>query len=209
MALRFWYHLLVPLHHAREDGIARCKTSILQEAPSACRRWGGGPGSWWVGAAAQTALPTQLLDPAPRGRCAAHIRYSRRHTGGCRPASVPARGWTAPPRKWRSCETNSMVPSYSRQRLDQHLLGRDVEMVGRLVEHQEVRRVEQHLRHHQPRLLAARQHAAALLDVVAGEAEAAGERAQRRLPGLRKANPRSDWNTVRSPSSRSIACWAK
>jgi predicted MFS family arabinose efflux permease len=73
-----------------------------------------------------------------------------------------------------------------RQRRDQHFLGRHVEMVGRLVEHQKIRRIEQHLRHHQPRLLAARQHPAFLLDVIAGKAEAAGQRAQRALPGLRE-----------------------
>ena len=74
----------------------------------------------------------------------------------------------------------------ARQRLDQHFLGRHVEMIGRLVEHQEIRRIVQHLRHHQPRLLAAREHAAFLLDVVAGEAETAGERAQAALAGLRE-----------------------
>ena len=41
------------------------------------------------------------------------------------------------------------------QRLDQHFLGRHVEMVGRFVEHEKIRRIEQHDRHHQPRLLAA------------------------------------------------------
>ena len=40
-------------------------------------------------------------------------------------------------------------------------------MVGRLVEHQEVRRVEEHARQHEARLLAAREQPAALLDVVA------------------------------------------
>jgi hypothetical protein len=43
------------------------------------------------------------------------------------------------------------------------------------------------LRHHETRLLAAGQHAALLLDLVAGEAEAARQRAQRRLPRLREA----------------------
>ncbi len=73
-----------------------------------------------------------------------------------------------------------------RQRGDQHFLGRHIQMVGRLVEHQEIRRIEQHLGHHQPRLLAARQHTAALLDVVAGKSEAAGQRPQGPLPGLRE-----------------------
>ena len=73
-----------------------------------------------------------------------------------------------------------------RQRRDQHLLGHQVEVVGRLVEHEEIRRIVKHDRHDQPRLLAARQHAALLLDVVARKAEAAGERAQRTLAGLRE-----------------------
>ncbi len=71
------------------------------------------------------------------------------------------------------------MPSKSGERADQHLLGDEIEVVGRLVEHQEVRRVVEHARQHEARLLAAREHAAALLDLVAGETEAAGERAQR------------------------------
>src|SRR5450631_2144073 len=74
----------------------------------------------------------------------------------------------------------------TRQRVYQHLLRVDVEMVRRLVEDQEVRRVEQHLGHHEPRLLAAREHAAPFLDVVAEKAEAPGESAQRALSGLRE-----------------------
>src|SRR5882757_931238 len=73
-----------------------------------------------------------------------------------------------------------------RESRDQHLLGGEVEMVGRLIQHQEIRRIEQHDRHHQSRLLAARQHPAPLLDIVAGETEAAGQRAQRALPRLRE-----------------------
>jgi len=65
------------------------------------------------------------------------------------------------------------------ERADEHLLGGDVEVVGRLVEHEEVGRVEEHHRQHQPRLLAAGEHPHALLHLVAGEAEAAGQRAQR------------------------------
>ena len=71
-----------------------------------------------------------------------------------------------------------------RQRLDQHLLGGDVEMVGGLVQHEEVRRIVEHQRHDEARLLAAGEHAAALLDIVAGEAEAAGERPKRALVRL-------------------------
>ena len=64
--------------------------------------------------------------------------------------------------------------------------GLEVEMVGRLVQHQEVRRVVEHLGHDETGLLAARQHAARLLDIVAGEAEAARERLQRARPRLRE-----------------------
>ena len=41
------------------------------------------------------------------------------------------------------------------ERIEQHLLGRQIEVVGRLVEHQKVRRVQQHAREHEARLLAA------------------------------------------------------
>ena len=44
-----------------------------------------------------------------------------------------------------------------RQRVDQRLAAVDVEMVGRLVEDQQVRRVKRGQRQQQPRLLAARQ----------------------------------------------------
>ncbi len=57
----------------------------------------------------------------------------------------------------------------------QHLFRRHVEVVGRFVEHQQVGRIEQHLGHDQARLFATGQHAARLFDVVAGEAEAAGQ----------------------------------
>ena len=36
------------------------------------------------------------------------------------------------------------------ERFEQHFLGRKVEMVRRLVQHQEVRRIEQHARHDEP-----------------------------------------------------------
>ena len=41
------------------------------------------------------------------------------------------------------------------QRLDQHFLGEEIEMVGGLIEDQKIRRVKQHARHHQPRLFTA------------------------------------------------------
>ncbi len=59
-------------------------------------------------------------------------------------------------------------------------------MVGRLVQHEEVRWIIEHPRHAQPRLLAAGKHATALVDIHAGKAETARERAQRALRRMRK-----------------------
>ena len=73
-----------------------------------------------------------------------------------------------------------------RKRLDQHLFRGEIQMVGGLVEHEEVWRIIEQLRHHQPRLFAPRQHAAFLLDVVARKTEATRERAQRALTRLRE-----------------------
>ena len=53
------------------------------------------------------------------------------------------------------------------ERCEQHLLGGQIEVVGRLVEDQEVGRVEEHARHHEPRLLAARERPDLLVDLVA------------------------------------------
>ena len=53
-----------------------------------------------------------------------------------------------------------------RQRVDQRLAAVDVEMVGRLVEDQEVRRVKRRQRQQQPRLLAARQLSAHLVSAL-------------------------------------------
>jgi hypothetical protein len=50
---------------------------------------------------------------------------------------------------------DSIVPSNSPSAGDQHLLGRQIEVVRRLVEDEEVRRIEEHAGHRQPRLLAA------------------------------------------------------
>jgi hypothetical protein len=64
------------------------------------------------------------------------------------------------------------------ERPHQHLLGVEVEMIRRLVEHEEVRRIVEHEREHEPRLLAAREHAAALVDRVPGKPERARERTE-------------------------------
>jgi hypothetical protein len=53
-----------------------------------------------------------------------------------------------------------------------------VQVVRRLVEHEEVRRVEQHPRHDEPRLLAARERPDLLVHLVSRELERSGEVAQ-------------------------------
>ena len=59
------------------------------------------------------------------------------------------------------------------ERFEQHILRVEVEMVGRLVEQQRVRRPQEHARHGQPRPLASGQHSHGLVDVVAREEEPA------------------------------------
>src|SRR5437879_2723989 len=88
-------------------------------------------------------------------------------------------------RKCRSWETNSMVPSNSASALISISL---VAMSRWLVGSSSTRKFggSNSIGHHQPRLLAARQHPAFLLDIVAGEAEAARERPQAALAGLRE-----------------------
>ena len=82
------------------------------------------------------------------------------------------------------------------ERVEQHFLRVEIEMVGRLVEQQRVRRTQQHPRDGQPRALAARQHAHALVDVVSGKQEAAEDVAdgrhhvQRRARGQRLVDRR-------------------
>ena len=66
------------------------------------------------------------------------------------------------------------------ERVQQHFLGVEVEVVGGLVEDQEVARVQEHLGEGQPVALAARQHAHPLVDVVAAEEEAAEDVADHR-----------------------------
>src|ERR1043166_9533844 len=61
------------------------------------------------------------------------------------------------------------------KRGEQHLLGRQIEMVGWFVEDEEVRRIEQHPREHETRLLSARQRANLLVDLVSRKLERAGK----------------------------------
>ena len=62
-----------------------------------------------------------------------------------------------------------------RERLDEHFLREEVQVIGGLVEDQEVRWVEQHSRNHQPRLLAAGERPNLLVDIVARELKRAGQ----------------------------------
>jgi hypothetical protein len=96
----------------------------------------------------------------------------------------------------RSWLTKSIVPSKSARALDQHLLGLQVEVVGGLVEDQEVRRVEEHLRQHQARLLAAREDAHRLVDVVARNWKA--PRRLRSVPTVRGGN--AFWHLLKTVS---------
>ncbi len=66
------------------------------------------------------------------------------------------------------------------QRVFQDLAGTDVEMIGGLVEHQEVRWAQEELREREARLLATREYADLLLDVVAREEKRAEVVAQAR-----------------------------
>ena len=75
------------------------------------------------------------------------------------------------------------------ERVEQDVLRVEVEMVGRLVEQQRVRRTQQHARHRQPRALAARQHAGLLVDVVAREEESAEDVADGRHHVVGRAGP--------------------
>ena len=59
------------------------------------------------------------------------------------------------------------------QRIEEHFLRHQVEVVGRLVEDQKVGRLQKHARHDEPRLLSSRQGADLLLDLVARELECA------------------------------------
>src|SRR5207248_4529939 len=61
------------------------------------------------------------------------------------------------------------------QRINEHLFGCDVEMIGRLVQHEKVGRVEKHSRHHETRLLTSRERANFLVHIAAGELEGASK----------------------------------
>ena len=73
------------------------------------------------------------------------------------------------------------------QRVEQHFLGIQVQMVGRLVEQQRVRRTQQHACDGQPCPFSAREHANRLVDVVAGEQEPAEDVADGRHHLQRRA----------------------
>ena len=73
------------------------------------------------------------------------------------------------------------------ERVQQDFLGIDVEVVGRFVEQQGVRRTQQHARDGQPRAFAAAQHPGLLVNVVAGKQEAAEDVADRRHHVMRRS----------------------
>src|SRR5439155_3813729 len=62
---------------------------------------------------------------------------------------------------------------------DQHLLSGKVQVIGRLVEYQKVRRVVEHPRDREPRFLPAGERPDRFVDVVSRELERAGERTKR------------------------------
>ena len=95
------------------------------------------------------------------------------------------------------------------ERVEQHVLRVDVEVVGRLVEQQRVRRAQQHARHGQARALAARQHARLLVDVVAREQEAAEDVADGRHHRGRRARRRASRRPSATGSSRVASSCAK
>ena len=64
------------------------------------------------------------------------------------------------------------------ERVDKHFLRCDVEVIRRLIQHQEIRRIQQHPGHHQPRLLAARQRANLLVHILAGKLKRPGQTAE-------------------------------
>ena len=65
-----------------------------------------------------------------------------------------------------------------RQSVEQHVLGAHIQMVGRLVEQQKIRRRNQNPRQRKAVALAAREHAQRLEDIVAAKQKAAQQRAQ-------------------------------
>ena len=71
--------------------------------------------------------------------------------------------------------------------VEQDVLRVEIQVIGRLVEQQRVRRAEQHARDGQPRSLAARQHAGPFVHIVAGEQEAAEDVADHRHHVHRRA----------------------
>ena len=95
------------------------------------------------------------------------------------------------------------------ERVHQRLAAVDVEVVGRLVEDQQVRPVEGGERQQQPRLLAARQVGALGVGLVGAEAVAAEPRAPLRLGRLRHQVQHVVVGRLAGGFSSSSWCWAK
>ena len=116
--------------------------------------------------------PPPRTPPRPRRSFGGSTR-SRPGTSRARPSRISSTEVARPSMKARSCDTNTTVPGNSAQRAEQHVLGGDVEVVGRLVEHEEVRRPQEQQQHAEAALLAAAQDRHGLQDVVAPEEEGA------------------------------------
>ena len=155
-------------------------------------------------------FPITNASRALRVRCGRRTRCSRRRSGSDAVGHrAPARGSRARPgtggraRRRASCPRSpaSARTSMSLVPMSRWLVGSSsTRKLGVVVEHP---------RQHEARLLAAGEHAAALLDVVAREAEAAGQRPQRRRRWPAGTPSAAISQTVCVGSSSSIACWAK
>ena len=110
-------------------------------------------------------------------------------------------------RSARSWETSSTVPLELHQRVLQRLAALEVEVVGRLVEDEDVGAGGDQDRQREPPLLAAGDVGELFLDVVAGEEEAA-EQGPRPWTSLRPVSRFAASSTVPPPAAVS-ACWER
>ena len=150
---------------------ATIRRSAVGSGGRVCRRGGSAP---------QPAPPRPRapLRPSSHPRPPAATPDTRHRTSTAAPSSTTHSFSHTVSSSRRSCDTTSSVAGESgHERLDR-LAGRDVEVVRRLVEQQQVRRHDPEQRQLEPRPLAARQRPDLLERVVAAEQEA-GEVAAR------------------------------
>ena len=79
----------------------------------------------------------------------------------------------------RSCDTKTIVPSKSLSPSTSISVGGEVQVIGRLVEYQKVRRTVEHPRDREPRFLTAGERPNRFVHIVSRELERAGEQTQR------------------------------